>query len=206
MPKLPFKTLPKEFEKTIVGNADIGELEIPKYGDLSPNERIFIKENTVSIPDVRSSAVRLAKTIASKSGKKVIEIYNAIVTNDVEFLADSLEELLEFQKLSEESSRQRNLVMATAIIKFRLQPEWDFEDTSDANQIHPLLVDAIAQFARNEESGWVESESVEVTEEDLGNSTTDESQIGQKSTGESEDTGRKKKGSAKEDSETSQPG
>ncbi|HYX18628.1 MAG TPA: hypothetical protein VE944_30535, partial [Nostoc sp.] len=86
MLRLPFKTSPKEFEKVTVGNVEIGELELPKYGDISPNERLFIK--AANLADIRIAAVKLAKDIAIKSDKKVIEIYNALTQGDSDSLQD----------------------------------------------------------------------------------------------------------------------
>lgn len=205
MLKLPFKTSPKEFEKVVVGNAEIGELELPKYGDLSPNERIFIKQQTANTPDIRNSAVKMARTIATKSSKRLIDVYNALTRGDSEFLGDYLEEFVAFQELLDENSRTRNLVLATAILKFRVINDWDLENTQDANQIHPQLVAAFADFARNEESGW--SEATEATVEDLGNLTNPtENQTGEKSSGDVEDTGHKILASTKKISATNQPG
>ncbi|MBW4677145.1 MAG: hypothetical protein KME52_25010 [Desmonostoc geniculatum HA4340-LM1] len=202
MLKLPFKTSPQEFEKAVVGNSQTGELELPKYGDLSPNERLFIK--TANLADIRLEAVKLAKDIATKSGKTVIEIYNALTQGDSESLADYLEEFVTFQDLLEENSVFRNLVLATAVIR-RLVPDWQLENTGDPTQIHPKLLELIIEFARNEESGWETSTNL-ITEEDLGNLPTQEIPTGEKSTGDVEDTGLKSNGSRKKALVTSQPG
>jgi hypothetical protein len=203
MLKLPFKTSPKEFELAIIGNDIIGVLELPKYGDISPNERLFIK--AANLTDIRIAAVKLAKDIATKSGNKVIDIYNALTQGDSDSLAEYLEEFVTFQDLLEENSSARNLVLATAVIQ-RLVPDWKLDNTGDPNQIHPQLLSLVIEFAKNEEAGCP-TVATEVTEEDLGNSlTTPEIQTGEKSTGESAATGRKKKDSVKEDLATSQPG
>lgn len=203
MLKLPFKTSPKEFEKVIVGNAEIGELELPKYGDISPNERLRIK--AANLTDIRIAAVKFAKDIAVKSDKKVIEIYNALTQGDSDSLQDYLEEFVNFQDLLENNTASRNLVLATVVIQ-RLVPEWEIEDSGDPNQIHPQLLDLVIEFAKNEESGWTVITDV-LTEIDLGNSTpSSEIPTGEKSSGESGATGRKKKDLAKEVLETSQPG
>ncbi|QKQ75628.1 hypothetical protein [Nostoc sp. TCL240-02] len=204
MLKLPFKTTPKEFEKVTIGNPEIGELELPKYGDISPNERLFIK--AANLTDIRIAAVKLAKDIATKSGNKVIDIYNALTQGDSESLAEYLEEFVTFQDLLEEDSSAHNLVLATAVIQ-RLVPDWKLENTGNPNQIHPQLLSLVIEFAKNEEAGWPTEAATPITEEELGNSlTTPEIQTGEKSSGESAATGRKKKDSAKEDLATSQPG
>ncbi|MHC5823989.1 MAG: hypothetical protein ACYT04_51175 [Nostoc sp.] len=203
MLKLPFKTSPQEFEKVTVGNSQTGVLELPKYGDISPNERLFIK--SANLADIRISAVKLAKDIATKSGTKIIDIYNALTQGDSDTLADYLEEFVNFQDLMDENSRQRKLVLATVMLQ-RLVPDWQLENTGDPNQVHPQLLGLVIEFAKKEESGWA-TELAPVTEEDLGNSTQNpEIQTGEKSTGESEDTGPKNSDSTPEDLATSQPG
>jgi hypothetical protein len=203
MLKLPFKTFPQEFEKVTVGNPQIGELELPKYGDISPNERLFIK--TANLTDIRIAAVKLAKDIATKSGNKVIDIYNALTSGDSDSLAEYLEEFVIFQDLLEDNSSARNLVLATAVIQ-RLVPDWKLENTGDPNQIHPQLLTLVIEFAKNEEAGWTTA-ATPITEEDLGNSIPNpEIQTGEKFTGESAATGHKKKDSVNEDLVASQPG
>ncbi|WP_375496158.1 hypothetical protein [uncultured Nostoc sp.] len=203
MLKLPFKTSPQEFEKVTIGNSQIGELELPKYGDISPNERLFIK--AANLVDIRLAAVKLAKDIATKSGEKVIDIFNALTQGDSESLADYLEEFINFQDLMDENSIARNLVLATTVIR-RLVADWQVENSGDPNQLHPQLLNLVIEFAKNEEAGWPTAATL-ITEEDLGNSTPNqEIQTGQKSTGESEDTGLKSEDSVKEDLATSQPG
>lgn len=208
--KLPFKTAPQPFEKVTVGNSQIGELEIPKYYDLSPNERIFIKANTQDILDVRSLAMRFTSNIVKTSGKSSLETYNAMVQGDTAYLMDHLQEVIDFQNESAENSQIRDVVLATAIIRFRLAPEWAIEDTRDANKISPQLVSAIALFARNEESGWQQpdpdADDDDTEEEDLGNSNPQENPTGEKSSGESEDTGATITDLVPTTSDTNQPG
>lgn len=203
MIKLPFKTSPKGFEKITVGNAEIGELELPRYFDLTPNERLFIA--SANLADIRTEAVKLARTIATKSERTLLEVYNALVYGDAQSLGDYLEEFLQFQELMEDTQRARNFVLATAIVK-RIVSEWTLENTQDVNQIPPALVKEVANFARKEESGWTEEAAPEITEEELGNLANEEIPTGEKSTGDVAATGRKKKDLAAANSETSQPG
>lgn len=206
MLKLPFKTSPNPGLITI-GNPQIGELELPKYGDFTPNERIYIK--STNLINIRSEAVKLSQKIATASNLKIIDVYNALVQNDGNLLSDFLQELIDFQDMVEENSRQKRFVYATAMLK-RIIPEWEAENTQTPDQIHPQLVREIADFAMKEESGWIEIEEIEeieLTEEDLvGNSATPPNQTGEKSIGESEDTGLKSNGSRKKALATSQPG
>ena len=201
--KLPFITKPKSPETLRIGNNDIGVLEIPKLGDLSINERIWIKEQLKNVPDIRKSAAQLAQAIAVKSNITQVEVYDALVSGNTVILQEHLEEVMTFQTLMGEVASARSLMYATAILLFRLAPEWTSEDTGDANQIHPALVAEVATFAFREESQWAktdEDEAVEpevTTDEDLGKLSTPpkRSRSGAKSTGESVDTGEATKGS-----------
>lgn len=166
MLKLPFKTQPKKPETVTVGDDQIGSLDIPKLMDLSVNERIFYQEMMLGYPDLRSEAVKMARAIADKSGMKLLDVYNALTAGNSDLLGDYLEEFIHFQDVMEKTSAHRRLILATAIIKFRLMPEWETGNTGDANLIHPKLVSAVADFAQKEESGWAVPEPV--TEEELG--------------------------------------
>ncbi|MBW4598916.1 MAG: hypothetical protein KME29_04710 [Calothrix sp. FI2-JRJ7] len=210
MLKLPFKTTPREFEKVTVGAPEIGELEFPKYGDLSPNERAYLKTLLKDAPDLRASAVRLARKISTKSGTKLTDVYNALVSADSEALGEYLEEFVEFQALMEDNAKQREIALVTSLIRYRLHKEWTIDDTGNPELLPLKLLEAIAEFARNEENGWQEAqpEQQELTEEDLGKSSEEnlKNQTGEKSSGASESIGATKPASTKKTSATNQPG
>jgi len=190
---LPFITKPKAYEMVRIGNPEIGELEIPKFGDLSVNERIFVKNATKHLPDLQQLAAQLAQRIAKDSGKPMLEVYNALTSGDVEFLGNHLEEALEFNAKFSEYTEVRRSAIATAILR-RIAPDWTEEQTGDPIQLPPGLLMAAAEFGYNEEMGWPENKEPEpMTDETLGKSsaenTEDKSQTGEKSTGESSITG-----------------
>ena len=207
MLRLPYKTAPKKFEKVTIGNAEIGEIEIHKLGDLSPNERTLIKELSKELPDLRQLAVKLAKDIATKSGKKLLEVYNALTSGDAEALGEYLEEFVSFQDAMDANTTNRALIMATAIIKMRICPDWNIENTGNAEEIRPKLVGLIAEFARNEESGWTVS-TEPVSEDDLGKSSTETTQIptGEKSSGAAASIGEMTSDSTQTILDSNQPG
>lgn len=204
MLKLPFKVSPKATETYILGDEEIGVLEVKRLNDLSPNERIYIREETKPYPDLRSSAVRMAKQIAAKSGQKLIDVYNALTSGNTEELGEYLEEFIEFQDLMDKVTLHRRLVTATAILKYRVLPDWELANTNDANQIHPKLVTAVADFAQKEESGWI-AESTPMTEEDLGKQQIPPIPTGEKSTGELITTGGETKDLVLSSSDSSPP-
>lgn len=186
MIRLPFKTEPKP-ELYLVGDEASGTLEIPKLGDLTPNERIFITEEMKALPDVRIEGVKIAKTIAQAMGKSLMETYEALTRGNMVVLSEYIEEVLNFQQLVDKVGDRRELVMTTAIVRFRLVPDWTLADTGDVAKMPPKLRKAIFRFAQNEEAGWAEPEPL--TEEILGESFSGEdppSQTGEVFSGESE--------------------
>lgn len=140
MLKLPFKTTPREFEKVTVGNPEIGELEFPKYGDLSPNERAHLKLLLKDVPDLRASAVKLARKVSNKSGIPLTEVYNALVSADTEVLGEHLEEFVEFQALMDDNAKQRELALVTTLIRYRLNPKTEEVQSCDT------IIDALQEL------------------------------------------------------------
>ena len=167
---LPFITQPKAFEVVTVGADPHGSLEIKKLGNLSINERKYLKELTAHLPNLYKEAAHLAKRIASETGDSLVNVYNALIGGDFNYLAESLDQVLEFNEQMELVSQERSVALATTILTFRVDPTWRIADTGDADLIHPELVGAIAEFAANEEARWVKPEAEPVTEESLGNS------------------------------------
>lgn len=145
--KLPFKTTPRQFEKVTVGNLEIGELEFPKYGDLSPNERAYLKASLKDVPNLRESAVKFARKISSKSGLPIVDVYEALVGADLEKLVDHLEEFVEFQALMDESKEKRRLAMVTTLIRYRLNPKP--EEVKSCELVLDTLQDLLTKYASN---------------------------------------------------------
>lgn len=190
---LPFVTKPKAFTLVKIGSPEIGELEIPKLGDLSVNEKLFIKECLKDLPDLQQLAAGLAQKIAKESGQPIIAIYDALTQGNLEVLEEYLGDALEFNKQFERYMVTKDLAIATAILR-RLDPEWTMEQTGEPTELHPELMKEIARFGYNEESGWPEQKEPEpITEELVGKSpegnTETKSRTGKKSSGSASDSG-----------------
>ena len=199
MLKLPFKSQPKPVT-VAVGDEEIGILEFPKLYDLTPNERLFIKEAMKDVFDARLEAALLAKELANSSGKTVAEMYTALTTGDTETLSEHLESMLHFQEQMEASGEKRLSATVTAFIKYRKYAEWTLEDTDNPEQLPPKLKQLIYELTQKEASGWSDEPPLELTSEDLGKSQTAlliESQTGQTSTGDLENSVPTKKDSMK---------
>lgn len=127
---LPFVTQPKKAELYTIGNENIGVLEVPKLGDLSPNERRYISELSKNLPNLQRKAVEISEAIAQKTGESVTAIYQKFIDaatdtsgDAAKFLEDYVGEILEFRDIMGSRYVDYRLIQATAIIRFRLQPE-----------------------------------------------------------------------------------
>lgn len=186
MKRLPFKNDPKPKETILIGNADIGQLDIPKYGQLTPNEYIFIEKHTAHLPNIKKEAAILAQSLSAATGISPMQVFEALSENNLELLQNHLAEVMSFNDLYAKENAGRKIVEATCILKFRVLRDWEIEDTLNGD-LHPLLIEELAQFLKKEQSGWETPKLM--TEEDLGKSErTMEPAIGEKSIGESINT------------------
>lgn len=177
--KLPYAVEPQQtYEEVEVGDPNCGVLHIKKRGSLAPNEQGYIKKLTKEreLPDLKREAVKLAQKIARDMGESVVDVHNALLAGDTAMLGDYLEDVIAFQDMMDFVSLERRQILATTMLKFRIDPEWTLDYSSDADIIHPDLVLALALFAANEENGWPAEEetppepATPPTDEDLGKS------------------------------------
>jgi hypothetical protein len=181
--KLPFRIDPVEAVK-IIGDQRSGELVFPVKGDLSVREQIFINEGTAK----HSSFLEIAK-LSNKIAKaeKILPLAAHKFLSDVIAQAlgmqDDLGEKAENMRLKyareiEELSGflllqqwRRQLVTATAMIKYRLEGMEDYT-VEDSESLGKNLVGAIYQFALEEElsaAPAIDAEQIDrQTEESLG--------------------------------------
>ncbi len=167
--RLPFKVTPKQFQVESIGSEDIGVIEIPRYNDLTPNERLFIDGFLKDKPSLQDETVRVSQFIAEKSNMGLFDVYSSLTQGDVELLQTYLPEFMSLQKIQQEIAPLEKQVYATAMIKFRLVSDWEMKDTADPAKIHPELVQEISDFAKKELNGW--NEPPEPNEEDLKKSS-----------------------------------
>lgn len=197
--ELPYSSKPKAVEVVEIGNEEIGVLQMKKLGGLSLNEHQFVQQHTEHLPNIQVEAVRIATRIHEDSliddsdiSVSLLTAYNALMKGKAGDIPNNLEDLLNFQETIAKVGIERQRVLATAVIAFRLVPGWTLEHTGDAELIHPVLSNLVAEFAANEESGWpkpkeaqpavegeaevIDAEIVEpeITEEGLGKSLSEE--------------------------------
>ncbi|MEP0873359.1 hypothetical protein NDA01_26725 [Trichocoleus desertorum AS-A10] len=197
MRKLPFVIAPKaEAIKETVGNEEIGTLELPRINDLSPSDRLFIREHSKNLPNLQREAVKIAKSIKAQRPTRQVpqvaeetdeesgvvvaqslvettvelglhEIYSALIASDTETLGEFLGEILDYQDVLERLIDERPLIMATAMLR-RIEPNWTLEDTTTS--VSSKLVSELNQFGLKEENGWKtpDASAEPLTDEQLG--------------------------------------
>jgi hypothetical protein len=175
MIKLPFIVEPKQ-DVAKVGHKGIGIVEIPRYYALQDDEMSFIADNETSLEKLAIDTARAIREKTpvtetdpaspesqEKDENPIIATANAFLGSDYEFFVDNVDELLEFSKKKKRISRKKDVVLVTAIIKYRLVSDWTIENTTDVSLLPPGMFKAILEFARDEESG-IEEEIPPVAE------------------------------------------
>lgn len=156
--KLPY-VLPPQIESVIVGNSITGEVEIPKYQDLTDEEEKIIDSLSYLMPDEPYKiAVIFASEIAKELGKGVRETALALMEADYEFYKGHFDKIFVYNdrvgKIRKARESVYKKIIATAIIAGRLVDGWTYEDTCDPEKISPRLVKLIADFGVKERDGW----------------------------------------------------
>jgi hypothetical protein len=183
MIKLPFIIEPKQ-EAANVGREGMGVVELPRYYALQDDKLAFVADNEISYEKL---AIDTAKAIREKSSEvvspvsatgdaappvpqkedenSVIATANALLGRDYEFFVDNIDELLNFSKQKKHISRHQDVILVTAIIKYRLVSDWTIENTKDATLLTPGLFAELLKFAKEEEAGVTEEGVTDISED-----------------------------------------
>jgi hypothetical protein len=157
MAVLPFVVQPrKNTEKVLIGNEEVGIIEIERKGYLTVAEKSFVESVTQGSDGV-SSMVFLANKIAS-ANKTTPEKAYAAITNAMSgetgtklanvVIQNYAEELAEVTSKLSESMQRRQIAAATVLLKTRVASDWAIEDTMD---LDPELLAEIASLYDQEE-------------------------------------------------------
>jgi len=174
--QLPFITTPVK-KTTVVGNAEIGELEFPVFNGLTVAETSWLQQSGATktafaftarcaLKIAKEEKIRpidahsfVAKVLAGGVGANVQ--FNAKEENwQVKYLPDLEQAGLEVLEVSVKNQ----IALVTTVIRHRLegQDEWDIASTQTLPQ---ALVDAIYTFAVGEQQGGVEYDEEKAKEE-----------------------------------------
>lgn len=157
MAVLPFVVQPKKnSEKVLVGNEEVGIIEIERKGYLTVAEKSFVESITQGSEGV-SSMVFLANKVAANHKTTPEKAYVAItsaMSGEANTKLASLivekypEDLASVTAKLTESMQRRQIAAATVLLKTRVSDEWTIEDTME---LDPELLAGIAELYDKEE-------------------------------------------------------
>lgn len=157
MAKLPFIVAPKAKSKIIkIGNEETGVIEIEKRGYLSVAEKSFV-DSVMQSSDAVANIVKLANIVARKKKIQVEKAYNIIIGlisgADTSGIASSVsedfeEEISQIQAEMIDSMQRKAIAAATVLIKSRINPDWQIEDTME---LQPEMISLFSEFYDSEE-------------------------------------------------------
>ena len=151
MSKIPFVLQPKnEPVKEVVGNEEIGAIEVLRRGYLTVGEKALVQGAGVSNSAFRGIQVIAAK-IAKQQGITVAAVMEAMSNGTIldvagHEMADELGEVLEEMQAAQ---HRRQVVCALSILMYRVDAEITMEDVLE---LHPDLIAAISNFYEEEEA------------------------------------------------------
>lgn len=169
---LPFKFKPSKELLVEVGDDSCGVIEIPRYDDITPAEKLFIDKETKDMPDTTAALFRLVENIAKESGKPKKEVWRMVQNNEVlELMEADTEGFMKLRKVQDEVEGIKRVIIATAILRSRIPQckDWTIEDVMNKDVVHPKLLRHIEKFYQNELTGWVaeDKDAPEISDEDL---------------------------------------
>lgn len=158
MARLPFivepKAKPVQFK---IGNDDVGVFEIERRGYLSVAEKSFVDNFTQSSGTIRdivklSNSIALAFKLAREDAyRTLMSVLSGEVSSKTEKdIADKFqEEIAELTALMADTQAKRALAVATILLKSRVDPEWDLDDTLE---LEPAIIEQLAELYELEEN------------------------------------------------------
>lgn len=176
--KLPFVELPAAPATKRVGDVSTGILEIPVYGDFLVGETSYIEERMSQFESLTVRAAQVAEVIANRESITIGEAYAVVERSLLGQLESDQDRLLGaryaadiagLETLFAVTGRHRVDATVTAILRYRLNPEWTEEDTG---RLTRRQREVIYQFAEEERIGI---EAAPMTDEELTEAAKGES-------------------------------
>lgn len=167
----PFYTAPKQ-EKVLIGNEDIGILEIPKLKDITLLEKIFVEQE---LEDIESSTTLLGEIVSKiiKEEQVSSEVATDIVLggeekdkkiekelgrNPREIREKYRKELAEVDVKLTKYINKRAIACATALVTYRLLNGNIETARAFTGSLSSLLIQELVEFWNNEQIHWVKLE------------------------------------------------
>ena len=164
MKKLPFKTEPR-VKSVVVGDATVGELEIPVLGDLTVRESNWITENLAkqsTFLELARVSIKLAKAVKIQPAAAhdfLQRVCTEAITQQGTFTDKEKNYKVKFAREIEDLTHyllqtqwEKTVVSVAAIIRFRIEGMEGF-DVEDARELPTKIVNGIFSIVLSEQSG-----------------------------------------------------
>lgn len=167
MANLPFVVKPRR-QPIIesIGNEDSGVINIERRGYLTTGEKAFVQQvqqydnGTNEIVTVSRRVARAHHLSMDKAYNFVVAIISGMEINEKDreltekIENDFAEELTSVVKGLAAGQVRENLILASCMLKYRVDPDFDVEEI---NSVHPDIIDGLANLYREEDSRSLEA-------------------------------------------------
>jgi hypothetical protein len=150
---LPFVTKPVEQNLAIIGDERSGTIALPRYDDLTPLEKMFIDEEVKELPDTEQMLIKLVNNISVITGTPVEEVWDSVSKNDAsKLMKGDMEGLMALRRVQEENAGIKRLILATAMLRYRLPQcaDWTIKDVGNPNIVPTRLLRHLEKFCTME--------------------------------------------------------
>ena len=150
---LPFVTKPVKQDLVIIGDERSGTIALPRYDDITPNEKMFIDNEVKELPDTEQMLIKLVNNISEKTGTPVEEVWDSVRNNDAtKLMKGDMEGLMGLRRVQEENAGIKRLIYATAMLKFRCTEcaEWTIKDVGSPDLVPTRLLRHLEIFCIKE--------------------------------------------------------
>jgi len=150
---LPFVTKPVKQDLVIIGDERSGTIALPRYDDITPNEKMFIDTEVKELPDTEQMLIKLVNNISGVTGTPVEEVWDSVRNNDAsKLMKGDMEGLMGLRRVQEENAGIKRLIYATAMLKFRCPEcaEWTIKDVGNPDLVPTRLLRHLEIFCIKE--------------------------------------------------------
>ena len=150
---LPFVTKPVKQDLVIIGDERSGTIALPRYDDITPNEKMFIDNELKELPDTEQMLIKLVNNNAEKTGTPVEEVWESVRNNDAtKLMKGDMEGLMALRRVQEENAAIKRLIYATAMLKYRCSEcaEWTIKDVGNPDLVTPRMLRYLEIFCIKE--------------------------------------------------------
>jgi len=150
---LPFLVNPARENLVEIGDDVCGTIQLPRYDDITPNEKMFIDEKIKELPDTEALLIKLVNTIGKETGTPLKEVWEQVRNNDAAALIEGdMEGLMALRHVQAETAGLKRLIYASAMLKFRCKEckDWTEEDIANPQIVPPRMLRYLEEFCIKE--------------------------------------------------------